>query len=92
MINLYEGAQFSSGFVELNPNSKIPAAIDYAGPGGKIFHLSESASIVMYLAEKHQMLFPRELSQRYEAMNWIFWQMSAQVSSPPGSSAHACRV
>lgn len=73
------GDQFSSGFTAINPNSKIPAAVDYDGPDGKEIHLSESASIVVYLAKKYNRFIPTDSAEQIEVMNWIFWQMAAQV-------------
>lgn len=78
VVDIMKGEQFSSGFVAINPNSKIPAAVDFDGPGGKEVHLSESASIVLYLAKKYNRLYPKDELQQIEAMNWVFWQMAAQ--------------
>eukprot|EP00271_Cylindrocystis_brebissonii_P017056 TRINITY_DN4272_c0_g2_i1.p1 TRINITY_DN4272_c0_g2~~TRINITY_DN4272_c0_g2_i1.p1 ORF type:complete len:310 (-),score=31.50 TRINITY_DN4272_c0_g2_i1:797-1726(-) len=76
LINIVKGEQFTSGFVELNANSKVPAALDLDGPGGKPIRLFESASIMLYLSEKHGGKFiPKDAAQRVEMMNWIFWQM-----------------
>jgi len=72
------GDQFSSGFVGLNPNSKIPAAMDKEGPDGKPIHLFESASIVLYLAEKYNRFIPADKRLRQEVYNWLFWQMGGQ--------------
>ncbi|MBO1520582.1 glutathione-dependent disulfide-bond oxidoreductase [Oceanisphaera pacifica] len=71
LINIGEGDQFSSGFVEVNPNSKIPALLDcsYAVPL-KVF---ESGNILLYLAEKFGHFLPTDLAQRTEVMNWLFW-------------------
>ncbi|MEO9823189.1 MAG: glutathione-dependent disulfide-bond oxidoreductase [Paracoccaceae bacterium] len=69
LINIGEGDQFSSGFVELNPNSKIPAMFDRAA-GTRVF---ESGNIVLYLAEKFGQLLPKDVKARTEAMNWLFW-------------------
>jgi len=71
------GDQFTSGFVDVNPNSKIPAAIDKEGPGGPI-HLFESASIMLYLAEKYNRFIPTDKRLRTEVMNWLFWQVGGQ--------------
>ena len=74
-INIGEGEQFSSGFVEINPNSKIPALIDYSTePATRVF---ESGSILMYLAEKFGEFLPTSGPQRVEVMNWLFWQMGS---------------
>lgn len=78
VLNILDGAQFSSGFVEINPNSKVPAAVDYDGLDGNTVHLSESASIVLYLAKKHNCFLPVDFLLQVEVMNWVFWQMSGQ--------------
>ena len=65
------GDQFGSGFVGINPTSKIPAAIDYDGPGGKEINLFESASICWYLAEKHRKFIPTDPALKQECMNWV---------------------
>jgi len=78
VINIGKGDQFTSGFVGVNPNSKIPALLDKNGPDGKPINLFESASIAIYLAEKFNKFIPKDPRQRYEVMNWIFWQMAGQ--------------
>lgn len=78
VINIMAGDQFSSGFVSVTPNSKIPAAVDYDGPGGQTVRLTESASIVLYLAKKHGRFFPADPLLQVEVMNWVFWQMAGQ--------------
>lgn len=71
MIRIGEGEQFSSGFVDINPNSKIPALIDMANEdNAPIF---ESASILFYLAEKFGVLLPKTGTKRTQVMNWLFW-------------------
>lgn len=71
MINIGEGDQFSSGFVDINPNSKIPAFVDYSGTEPEA--VFESASILVYLAEKFGILLPEEGSKRNQVFNWLFW-------------------
>ena len=74
-IRIPEGEQFGSGFVEVNPNSKIPALMDHsAGPAIRVF---ESGSILLYLAEKFGAFLPKELGKRTETLNWLFWQMGS---------------
>lgn len=74
-IDIQEGEQFGSGFVEINPNSKIPALMDHGThPPTRVF---ESGSILLYLAEKFSAFLPTEHAKRTEAMNWLFWQMGA---------------
>lgn len=73
-----DGEQFTSGFVAINPNSKIPAAVDKDGPGGKPVRLFESASIMLYLAEKYNRFLPSDPSLKPELINWLFWQVGGQ--------------
>lgn len=75
-INIRNGDQFSSGFVAINPNSKIPALLDNEGPDGQPIALFESASILLYLADKYKRFIPSDPRLRIEAINWLFWQMS----------------
>lgn len=78
LINIGKGDQFGSGFVDINPNSKIPALADHAPKdGGKPIRLFESASIMTYLAEKFGAFLPSETRARAEALNWLFWQMGS---------------
>ncbi|MFT5785407.1 MAG: GST-like protein [Ascidiaceihabitans sp.] len=75
LVNIGEGDQFSSGFVEINPNSKIPAMMDRSGDTP--VRLFESASIMLYLADKFGALIPTDPAARAETMNWLFWQMGS---------------
>lgn len=75
LIKINEGDQFSSGFVEVNPNSKIPALLDRSTqPPTRVF---ESGSILLYLAEKFGAFLPKEHAARTETFNWLFWQMGS---------------
>lgn len=75
LIRINEGDQFSSGFVEINPNSKIPALLDRSvEPAIRVF---ESGSILLYLAEKFGEFLPTDPAGRAETLNWLFWQMGA---------------
>lgn len=75
LINIMEGDQFGSGFVDINPNSKIPALVDRTTePPQRVF---ESGSILMYLAEKFGAFIPETPSARTECFNWLFWQMGS---------------
>jgi GST-like protein len=75
LIRIGEGDQFSSGFVDINPNSKIPALLDNSTtPATRVF---ESGSILLYLAEKFGELLPEDPAGRTETLNWLFWQMGA---------------
>ncbi|WED28919.1 glutathione-dependent disulfide-bond oxidoreductase [Vibrio sp. DW001] len=71
LINIMEGDQFSSGFVEVNPNSKIPALVDRSVDASTM--LFESGSILLYLAEKFDSFLPANGAQRASVMNWLFW-------------------
>ena len=74
-VHIGEGEQFSSGFVEINPNSKIPAMMDRTdGAATRVF---ESASILFHLAEKFDEFLPKDPAKRTECMNWLFWQMGS---------------
>jgi GST-like protein len=75
LIRINEGMQFSSGFVEVNPNSKIPALLDYSGP--EPVRVFESGSILFYLAEKFKAFLPTDVAQRTECMSWLMWQMGS---------------
>ena len=75
LINISEGDQFGSGFVDVNPNSKIPALLDRSA--AEPVRVFESGSILFYLAEKFGAFLPTELPARTEVMNWLFWQMGS---------------
>jgi len=75
LINIGEGDQFGSGFVDINPNSKIPAMMDRSGDAPQ--RLFESGSIMLHLAEKFGAFIPKDPSQRTECMSWLFWQMGS---------------
>ncbi|MGK2741702.1 glutathione-dependent disulfide-bond oxidoreductase [Tepidicaulis sp. LMO-SS28] len=75
IINIGEGNQFSSGYVAVNPNSKIPVMVDHSTP--EPTRVFESGSILLYLAEKFDAFLPKEHHKRTETMNWLFWQMAS---------------
>ena len=75
LINISSGDQFGSGFVAINPNSKIPALLDRSGP--KPVRVFESGSILLHLAEKFGAFLPKDPAKRTEALNWLFWQMGS---------------
>ncbi|HKP78973.1 MAG TPA: glutathione-dependent disulfide-bond oxidoreductase [Phenylobacterium sp.] len=75
LINIGEGDQFGSGFVEVNPNSKIPALMDRSGP--KPIRVFESGAILMHLAERFGAFLPTEPADRAEVLSWLFWQMGS---------------
>ena len=75
LINIGEGDQFGSGFVDANPNSKIPALVDHStDTPTRVF---ESGSILLYLAEKFGEFLPTDPAKRTECLNWLFWQMGS---------------
>ena len=75
LINIGEGEQFGSGFVDANPNSKIPALIDHSTETPtRVF---ESGAILLYLAEKFNQFLPTDHTQRTECLSWLFWQMGS---------------
>lgn len=75
LIRIGDGDQFGSGFVDVNPNSKIPALLDRSvSPPQRVF---ESGAILLYLAEKFGKFLPADAAGRTEALNWLFWQMGA---------------
>ncbi len=75
LIRIGNGDQFGSGFVAINPNSKIPALVDRSEP--KPVRVFESAAILMYLAEKFGAFLPTERAARAECLSWLFWQMGS---------------
>lgn len=75
LIRITEGDQFGSGFVAINPNSKIPALVDRSGSTPR--RVFESGSILLYLAEKFGAFLPGDPDKRTEALNWLFWQMGS---------------
>jgi len=71
LINIGEGEQFSSGFVGINPNSKIPALVDQSGDS--TIEVFESGAILLYLADKFGHLLPKDIAKRTTVLNWLFW-------------------
>jgi GST-like protein len=75
LVDIMQGTQFTSGFVEINPNSKIPALADHStSPPTRVF---ESGAILIYLAEKFQVFLPTQTAKRAECLSWLMWQMGA---------------
>jgi len=75
LVNIGEGDQFGSDFVDINPNSKIPALMDHSGDTPQ--RVFESGAILLYLAEKFGAFIPKDPAQRTEMMSWLFWQMGS---------------
>ncbi len=80
IIDIQEGHQFGSGFVAVNPNSKIPALMDYSGvdrSGKTPQRIFESGAMLLYLAEKFGAFLPTDPAKRTECLSWLFWQMGS---------------
>jgi GST-like protein len=75
MVNITEGEQFKSSFLELNPNNKIPVIVDPQGPQGKEITLFESGAILIYLADKTGKLLPVSGAERHQTIQWLMFQM-----------------
>ncbi|ENO90018.1 glutathione-dependent disulfide-bond oxidoreductase [Thauera linaloolentis] len=75
LIRINDGDQFGSGFVDVNPNSKIPALLDCSGP--EPVRVFESGAILLYLAEKFGAFVPADSARRAECLSWLFWQMGS---------------
>lgn len=75
LIRVRDGDQFGSGFVSVNPNSKIPALMDHSGPAP--IRVFESGAILMYLAEKFGAFLPTDSAKRAECLSWLFWQVGS---------------
>ncbi|CAN0281013.1 unnamed protein product, partial [Discosporangium mesarthrocarpum] len=74
-IDILGEDQFTSGFVKINPNSKIPSMVDNEGPGKKPVNVFESGNILLYLAEKSGKFLPKDPAKRVECLNWLFFQV-----------------
>ena len=75
-IDVWKGDQFNPDFVKINPNGKIPVIVDHDGPGGKPYTVFESGAILMYLAEKTGKFLPRDMTKKYEVLQWLMIQIS----------------
>lgn len=76
-INIGQGDQFGEDFLKISPNNKIPAIVDQAGPNGAPYALFESGAILLYLADKSDRLLPQDPVQRYDAIQWLMFQMGS---------------
>lgn len=77
LVDIMNNESHTPEYLSLNPNGKIPAIIDPAGPGGKSLALFESGAILLYLADKTGKFISRDPARRWEAIQWVFFQMSA---------------
>lgn len=75
-VNIGRGEQFSSAFLEISPNNRMPAVVDHdPGPGRDPISIFESGAILLYLAEKSGEYLPKEINHRFEVISWLMWQM-----------------
>ncbi len=74
-VDIRAGDQFEPAFLKISPNNRIPAIVDHDGPNGKPLSLFESGAILIYLAGKTGRFLPRDLHDRYAALQWLMWQM-----------------
>lgn len=74
-VNILEGEQFDPEFIAISPNNRIPAIVDTQGPQGTPYAVFESGAILMYLAEKTGKLWPADMRERYDTMQWLMFQM-----------------
>jgi GST-like protein len=75
-VDVFKGEQFNPDFVKLNPSAKVPVIIDADGPDGKPYTVFESGAILLYLAEKAGELLPENISERYDAIQWLMVQLT----------------
>src|SRR5580704_15749399 len=76
-VDVWKGDQYSSDFIKVNPNSKIPAIVDHEGPGGKAYTVFESGAILMYLAEKSGKFLPTDMAKKYDVLQWLMLQIAS---------------
>lgn len=86
-VNIRQGEQFTSDYLELSPNNKIPAIVDTDGPGGGRYTMMESGAILIYLAEKSGKFLPTDARLRYDVLQWLIFQM-AHVGPMFGQANH----
>ncbi len=75
-VDIGKGDQFEKDFLKISPNNKIPAIVDPDGPADEPLSLFESGAILLYLADKHGKLLPKDPVKRYKAIEWLFFQVS----------------
>ena len=90
-VNIVVGEQFEPAYLKLSPNNKIPTLVDTDGPGGGRYTMMESGAILFYLAEKTGKFLPKDARKRYDAMQWLIFQM-AHVGPMFGQAGHFNRL
>jgi GSH-dependent disulfide-bond oxidoreductase len=75
-VDVWKGEQYNPDFIKINPNSKIPAIVDHDGPGGKPYTVFESGAILLYLAEKTGKFMQKDMAKKYEALQWLMFQLT----------------
>jgi GST-like protein len=75
-VDVWKGEQYNAEFLKVNPNAKIPAIVDHEGPGGKPYTVFESGAILMYLAEKTGKFLPKDMTKKYDVLQWLFLQIA----------------
>jgi GST-like protein len=90
-VNIGQNEQFKPEFLAISPNNRIPAIVDPEGPDGKPIHLFESGAILVYLAGKTGKFLPKSASGKYEALQWLMWQMGG-VGPMFGQAHHFLRA
>src|ERR1700755_737228 len=86
-VDVWKGDHYTPEFAAINPNRKIPVIVDHEGPGGKPYTVFESGAILMYLADKAGRFLPKDTAARYEAIQWLMWQM-ASIGPYSGQLVH----
>jgi GSH-dependent disulfide-bond oxidoreductase len=86
-VDVWKGEQYDPNFMKINPNSKIPAIVDHDGPGGKPLTVFESGAILLYLAEKTGKFLPKDTAKKYEALQWLMFQLT-NIGPMFGQFAH----
>jgi len=90
-VDINSGEQFRPEFLAINPNNRIPAIVDEAGPDGKRFELFESGAILLYLAHKTGQFLPRDTSRQFQSIQWLMFQMGG-VGPMFGQAHHFLRA
>jgi GST-like protein len=88
--DIFNGAQFDANFLKLNPSAKVPVIVDHDAPGGKPYTVFESGAILLYLAEKSGKFLPKDLTARYDVIQWMMVQMT-QLGPMFGQFVHFMR-